>query len=271
MEAAVESDGGLNVSAWDQLLTRGAPCDHLVQFYGADDSLLVTKVGHYLCEGWRAKEGLIAVGTARHNLAIADQLSALGMDVAAAIDSGRLVFFDADELVEEVAPGGRPDWSRFDASVGATVRHLLAECGGVRAFGEMVGILWTRGQRESAARLEECWNRLMASSPLALFCTYPVDLLDTGLDPQAVDTILSSHTHLLPMGSRVNLEEAVGRAMQEILGNRGPGLRKLVDTHFRPSLAAVPKPEGMVLWLRNNLPQYADQIIDRAREYYKVA
>jgi hypothetical protein len=135
----------------------------------------------------------------------------------------------------------------------------------------MVGILWARGQREAALQLEEFWNRLAAATGMALFCAYPIDMLGQDLDCRAVDAVLSAHTHMLPVSRDGELESAVDRAMTDVLGERAGTLRKVVDAHFRPSLAAVPKPEAMVLWLRNNLPQYVDRILDRARQYCRAA
>jgi hypothetical protein len=259
------------VSAWDQLLTRGTPHDHIVQFYDRDEALLVTKVSHYLREGWKANDALVAVGTAQRNLAIADALSSLGVDVAAAVNSGRLLFFDAHEMLGRLTPNGRPEWSCFDSQLGAIARGLRARGVGVRAYGEMVGILWSRGEYDAAVQIEEFWNRLIRDSGISLFCAYPIDLLSPDLDKRALDAVLCSHTHLLPVGPDGDLDEAVELAMQDVLGERAKGLRKIVATYFRPSWAAVPKAEGMVLWIRNNLPQYADRILDRARAYYRVA
>jgi hypothetical protein len=259
------------VSAWDQLLTRGTPHDHIVQFYDRDETLLVTKVGHYLREGWKANDALVAIGTAQRNLAIADTLSSLGVDVASAVNSGRLFFFDAQEMLDRLTPDGRPEWSCFDAQLGAMVRGLRASGVGVRAYGEMVGVLWSRGQYEAAIQLEQFWNRLIRDSGISLFCAYPIDVLSPDVDERALDAVLCTHTHLMPVGPEGDLDEAVQLAMHDVLGEKSKGLRKIVDTYFRPSWGVVPKPEGMVFWLRYNLPQYADRILDRARAYYRVA
>jgi hypothetical protein len=31
----------------------------------------------------------------------------------------------------------------------------------------------------------------------------------------------------------------------------------------------MPEAETMILWIRNNLPQHADEILQRARQYYQ--
>jgi hypothetical protein len=259
------------MSACDQVLTRSGPERHVVQFYDDDEALLVTKVGHFLREGWKANESLVLVGTTKRNLAIADELNSLGVDVAAAVNSGRLLFFDAEDLLGRITSNGQPDWDCFDSEVGATVRRLNDGGSGVRAYGEMVGMLWSRGQKEAALQLEAHWNRLIRSSRLALFCAYPIDVLSHDFDQDGVDAVLCAHTHLMPVSASSKLGSAVDRAMRDVLGERAEGLHRAADAHVRPSSAAVPKAEGMIFWLRNNLPQYADRILARARSYYRTA
>jgi hypothetical protein len=171
-------------------------------------------------------------------------------------------------MIARLTLNASPEWNRFDALIGATVRDLKARHRRLRVYGEMVGILWTRQQYSAAARLEEFWNRMMKSSALSLLCGYPVDVFGEEFAISAVGPILCAHTHVLPAGRNGELGEAVERAMADVLGPRSEGLKKLVNAYFRPSWAAVPKAEAMVLWLRSNLPQYAGEILNRARQYY---
>jgi hypothetical protein len=57
--------------------------------------------------------------------------------------------------------------------------------------------------------------------------------------------------------------------MDEVLGPRAERLRPLIKANYRPAWAAIPQAEALVLWLRNNLPDFADEILDRARHYYQ--
>jgi hypothetical protein len=47
-------------------------------------------------------------------------------------------------------------------------------------------------------------------------------------------------------------------------------VRLLMKANFRPAWAEVPKAEGIILWIRNNLPDIADDILDRARQHYQT-
>jgi len=43
----------------------------------------------------------------------------------------------------------------------------------VRAFGEMVAILWAQGHAAATVRLEHLWSKLCENERLPLFCAYP--------------------------------------------------------------------------------------------------
>ena len=58
--------------------------------------------------------------------------------------------------------------------------------------------------------------------------------------------------------------------MDEILGSKADGLRVLIKTNSRAAWAVMPAAEAIVLWLRKNLPEQADHIIQRARHYYQL-
>jgi hypothetical protein len=55
--------------------------------------------------------------------------------------------------------------------------------------------------------------------------------------------------------------------LDEVLGTESANVRFLIDAHQRPSWAEMPSAERMILWLRNNRPEQADQIVDLARQY----
>ena len=68
--------------------------------------------------------------------------------------------------------------------------------------------------------------------------------------------------------SRAVLE---GRLVHEVLGPGLENLRESMGANHRPAWGEVPPAGALVLWLRNNLPGTADQILARARVYYTRA
>jgi DcmR-like sensory protein len=238
--------------------------------YGKDRAPLVRSVGRYLADGLSAGEGVVVIATAPHRDAFFDELHALGADPAAAVAAGRLVVLDAQETMDRFIVDGQPDRERFEATVRPVLSSLRDRCpAGVRAYGEMVGVLWEAGRFAGAIRLEEFWNALLRDGGFRLFCAYPIDVCGDGFTPADVDAVMSSHTHVVPAGNE--LEPALERAMQDVLGTSAAALCRLMDADCRPSWAALPRAEATILWLRENVPSLTGAILTRAREYAHLA
>jgi hypothetical protein len=256
------------MSSCPELLDRLEPEEHVVQLYGNDDRLLTRNVARFLGEGLKRGDGLLVIATAEHRTTLARNLREVG-GYSRAVLEGRLVFLDAEATLARVIVNGWPDADLFRSVVGEALRGVQARAvhTGVRAYGEMVGLLWKSGETSAAIRLEELWNQLLRSSEVSLFCAYPIDVFSSEFQIGNLDALLCAHTHLLPVDSA--LETAVNRAMDEVLGARVDGLRRLIQANYRPSWAAIPQAEALVLWLRNNLPGSADQIVELAQQYYQ--
>lgn len=66
--------------------------------------------------------------------------------------------------------------------------------GAVRAYGEMVALLWDEGNATGALRLEELWDELQRETEFSLLCAYPEDALGGEADCARVH---AAHTHVL--------------------------------------------------------------------------
>jgi KaiC/GvpD/RAD55 family RecA-like ATPase len=186
------------MSSWSELLDRAAPEEHVVQLYGRNDQLLTRNVSRYLAEGLRRGDALVVIATREHADAITRELALGGADEVAASRDGRLVVLDARETLDRLLIGGQPDEHLFREVVGGALAqaHRRSSTGHVRAFGEMVGLLWVDGDPAAAARLEEYWNDLLRGTACSLFCAYPIDIYDNG-ETAGLDAVLGSHTHML--------------------------------------------------------------------------
>jgi MEDS: MEthanogen/methylotroph, DcmR Sensory domain len=246
------------------------PEEHVVQLYGKDDRLLTQNVSRYLSEGLRRGDGLLVIATAGHRGSLVRQLNQ-ERAYSRAVLEGRLAFLDAEATLGRFMIDGEPDKGRFESVVGEALERVRSRAvhTGIRAYGEMVGVLWEAGQVAAAARLEELWNQLLKSSDVSLYCAYPIDVLSPEFHHASVDALMCAHTHVIPTDN--GLEVALDKAMDEVLGGRVDGLRNLIQANHRPAWATVPKTEAIILWLRNNLPGSAEKILARAREYQKLS
>jgi len=170
--------------------------------YGTDDQQLARNVSRYFAEGLKRGDGLILIATKAHAESILRQLDHAVCGVSSARREGRLVSLDAAEALAGFMCDGEPDRGRFESSIGGVVQEVRARSpsGKVRAFGEMVGLLWIEGKQAAAIRLEEYWNDLMKGNGFSLFCGYPINLFGEG-EMEGLHSILGTHTHLLAGGA----------------------------------------------------------------------
>jgi hypothetical protein len=260
------------MSPWEKLLQKPHARGHLVQLYRDDGDLsLARNVSQYLCEGLKRRDGAVVIVTAEHRDKFSQELGRLGVDVESFIREKSLVFFDAHETLARFMVAGQPDWDRFESVVTTALRGVRAPQGqtGLRAYGEMVDVLWKNRQFTAAMRLEQFWNKLLARSSFSLYCAYAIDVFNKEFRLGVLDAVLCTHSHLMPAETNGNLEVAINRAMDEILGADADRLRPLIKANHRSSWAVMPKGESIILWLRNNLPGQAEQIVSLAHSYYQ--
>ena len=165
---------------------------HAVQFYGHDEELAEQVVG-YLLEAFANGGVAVVIATPEHRRKFEARLrKALGgdADLAAARDSGAYLALDARETVRALMPADRLapaaadrlapaaagglDPAAFDRVIGGLIRQAGAGGRPVRAYGEMVALLWDDGLVNAAIQLEAMWNELGRAHSFSLFCGYPV-------------------------------------------------------------------------------------------------
>ena len=188
------------MASWMDLLTRATPGEHVVQLYGDDDQLLARNVSRYLAEGLRRGDGLVVIATPEHTSAIARHLVAEDApSTAAARAAGCLVYLDAETTLGRILGPGRPSEPRFRRVVCEVLREVRSRSatGTVRAFGEMVSLLWDQGRTSDAERLEALWNTVLSEHDCSLFCAYHLDLFDLPGAAADLHPIVRAHDHLL--------------------------------------------------------------------------
>lgn len=175
---------------------RLADGDHVVQFYEHDDELLGV-VGGYLGAAVRDGDVVVVIASAGHRAGFEATMADAGADVVAARTEQRLVMLDAATVLSAFMVDGRPDPAKFDAVVGGVLR-LTAEAGRpVRAYGEMVALLWADGNVAGATELERLWNALGEQLPFSLFCAYPSHLVRDPAAAKAFREVCHLHSDVV--------------------------------------------------------------------------
>jgi MEDS: MEthanogen/methylotroph, DcmR Sensory domain len=147
---------------------------HVVQFY-RHDAELADRVSDYLLGALEGGGVAIVIATAAHTRAFERRLAAAGVDLAQAARTGAYLALDAAETVRTLmaADGTEvPDQGGFDRVIGGLISGAAGGGGPVRAYGEMVALLWDTGLVNAAIRLEAMWNELGRRHEFSLFCGY---------------------------------------------------------------------------------------------------
>ena len=189
---------------------------HVVQFY-QNDRFLAETVAKFVGSGLVAGEPVLVIATPAHRDKFTAELRARAVDVDRACVSGQLVMLDARETLGRFMVDGSPDWDRFRFTIGSLIDQVRRDAGAtrVRAYGEMVDLLWRDGARDAAIRLEQLWNDLGRVYQFELLCAYVLDHFFKEGDRAQFEKICALHSHSRPTERFVGIEDEAGR-MQEV-------------------------------------------------------
>jgi hypothetical protein len=167
----------------------------VAQFYQSD-SVLIESLAHFVAAGLGSGESVIVVATPEHLRELAARLVELSVDLHAATAEDRYITLDAEIGLASFMVQNWPDDQRF----GQFVEHLINRAADknrrVRVFGEMVALLWARGQVAATVRLEHLWQQFCKTHSFPLFCAYP----KAGFTKDLTDSfaeICAAHTRVL--------------------------------------------------------------------------
>ena len=176
---------------------------HVVQFY-EQSPYLIDRVSSFIAPGLKAGEAAIVIATSEHREMVGVQLGARGIDVIEMRKHGAYVDLDAAETMSKFMVDGQPDRKRFVEVIGGTITQVRpkARFPIVRAYGEMVALLWAQGRQDAAINLEELWNDLLGHHPFSLMCGYPIEGLGNP-DSPTVQKMMATHTKAHPWEPRI--------------------------------------------------------------------
>ncbi len=242
---------------WSDLVRHPSHGDHMVHLY-QDPQFLAEAVYEYAHAGVRAGEAVVIVATPANRALFAKR----GLVAGPA-----LRMLDAEETLASFSCDGQPVWNDFREAIGGLIAGLRLQYPAVRAYGEMVDVLWQRGKQEAAAQLEEYWNELARLHAFSLLCAYRMDTLDAGAYRGPLECVCKSHTHLIPARDYERFNEAVRSASKDVLDQPLAQMLLSLSASHRPS-TQMPMGQATLIWLAQNMPRTADKVLAQVRERY---
>jgi hypothetical protein len=170
---------------------------HAVRFYENADSL-ARMVAGFVAEGFITGHPAILIATPEHRHATVQQLVTMGFNIEQLKVQGDLIILDARETLSTFMVDGLPDADRFEETMMPIIDRACrgrVDCV-IRAYGEMVDVLWKDGMEAAAIRLEMLWNQLANTRQFSLLCGYS---MGSFYKDAAFDAICHQHTHVLSL------------------------------------------------------------------------
>ena len=257
---------------WDRLLADAAPCDHIVQLY-QDQDFLNRTVCRFAGAAIANGEGIILVPTLAHWNAIRPRLEAEGVDVEAARDRGQLTVVDADEFLPRFMRDTMPDSPVFLGLAADVIGQAHAEgrYQKVRWWGEMVNVLWERGDVAASMNLEDLFDQLAKKHDIAIFCSFLMDNFNGDVHARMLPRLGTNHSHLIPVEDYARLERVVADALRDTVGATEARVleSRLLSEYQQPF--DMPRAQALLLALRQVLPTVADPVLERSRNLYTAS
>jgi PAS domain S-box-containing protein len=181
--------------------------EHFVQFY-EDDCFLIQSVAAFIGAGFSEGEAGIVIATKPHVEALEKRLLQQGLNPDELRAQGDYHPLDASETLAKFMVAGLPDPRLFQQVVGSLVSRITIEGRPLRAFGEMVALLWQEDNAAAAIRLEELWNALGKEHCFSLFCAYPMAGFSGDAHGASFNHICGAHTRVIPAESYTSSSSA---------------------------------------------------------------
>jgi hypothetical protein len=159
-------------------------CEHFVQIYEADDVFMDTLAG-FIAGGFSPGHSAVVIATPAHRAELDRRLILMGLDVDNAREQDQFISLDAKETLSKFMINGWPDDGLFRSVVADILDRATQDGRKVRAFGEMVALLWAEGYCAATVRLEHLWQQLCEDKTFTLFCAYP----KAGFTEDPIDSI----------------------------------------------------------------------------------
>jgi hypothetical protein len=171
-----------------------APNDHIAHFYDDDESFLVTLAG-FIVHGLARNESTIVIATREHLSVLAERLTSTAIDINKALREDRYIALDVEVVLSSFMVENWPDEQLFRNMVGYLIHRASRNGRRIRAFGEMVALLWAQGHHAATIRLERLWDEMSQNLGFCLLCSYPKT--DFTKAPATVAEICAHHSKYL--------------------------------------------------------------------------
>ena len=207
--------------------------DHFVQFYESDD-FLIDSIADYIIPALKADETAVVLATDSHLGLLNPKLEKQGLDVSELIVQGRYSVLDADQVLDKLTVDHKLSPERFRNVFGGEIARATKLNRPVRVFGELVAVLWAKGQQATALEVEALWNELLLTNQFSLFCAYPTSGFEGDDLAVPLMQVCRTHSRVSPAESYSSLNDTDDKLRTSaFLQQKAVSLEKEIAEHKR--------------------------------------
>jgi PAS domain S-box-containing protein len=239
---------------------------HDVQFYESEDFLADT-VAAFLVDGVRAAQPILVIATAAHRKAFADRMRAARVSTDDLLAARDVVWLDARETLKAFMEGGQPSRELFFHTIGSVFAKMMdgRKYLVVRAYGEMVDLLWKDGNIEGAIAVEDLWNELAIKYSFSLLCAYSMGNFFKEAHTHSFQRICGQHAQVVPTEAYIKGDDSERLRQITLLQQRARALeaeiahRKDMELALRETLAHRRRVEEQLRQSEQRLRDFLEQ------------
>lgn len=174
--------------------------DHICKFYERESHLL-SSVCDFIVPALTRSEGVLIIATPEHIQNFRQALERRSIDVTQAVAKEQLIFLDAHSTLSSFMDDDVIVEEKFREVLEPKLRTLYAKFKKLRAYGEMVNLLFAANDFSNTLRLEQLWNELSADYPFSLLCSYSNENFRDKEHIEAFREIARTHSHRILNGT----------------------------------------------------------------------
>src|SRR3546814_13343796 len=88
----------------------------------------------------------------------------------------------------------------------------------VRWWGEMVNVLWERGDVAASMKLEDLFDQVSQAQDIAIFCSFLMDNFNGEVHTHILQRLGENHSHIIPVEQYALMQRAAPQALHTTIG-----------------------------------------------------
>ena len=145
---------------------------HVLHTYSSHSGLVNT-LFTFVDDGFKSDDAVLLISLPETRALLDEKLRQAGHNIFSLKLRDQYICIDATEMLAEFMINNVADPLLFRYTISDLTKRARRSRRRVRAFGEMVSILWSGGNHEGALALEHLWNDYLDLEPFTLLCAYP--------------------------------------------------------------------------------------------------